>query len=34
MELDRTTIMEYDIENIPDIKPICLKPYYCPYKHK
>ena len=33
IELGRTSVMEYDIETIPDIKPIRLKPYYCPYKH-
>ena len=25
--------MEYDTETIPDIKPIRLKQYSCPYKH-
>ena len=34
MELGRTSVLEYDIETVPDIKPIRMKPYYCPYKHK
>ena len=34
MELGRTSVIEYDIETVPDIKPIRLKPYLCPYKHK
>ena len=34
MELGRTNIMEYDIETVPDLKPIRLKPYNCPYKHR
>ena len=34
MELGRTSVLEYDIETVPDIKPIRMKPYSCPYKHK
>ena len=34
MELGRTSVLEYDIEKGPDIKPIRIKPYSCPYKHK
>ena len=34
MELGRTSVLEYDIETVPDIKPIHMKPYSCPYKHK
>ena len=34
MELGRPSIIEYDVETIPDIKPIWLKPYSCSYKHK
>ena len=34
MELCRTSVLEYDIETVPDIKPIHMKPYSCPYKHK
>ena len=30
----RTSVLEYDIETVPDIKPIRMKPYSCPYKHK
>ena len=34
MELGRTSVLEYDIETVPDIKPIRMKPYSYPYKHK
>ena len=34
MELGRTSVLEYDIETVPYIKPIRMKPYSCPYKHK
>ena len=34
MELGKTSVMEHDIETIPDIKPIRLIPFSCPYKHK
>ena len=34
MELGRTSVLEYDIETVLDIKPIRMKPYACPYKHK
>ena len=34
MELGGTSVLEYDIETVPDIKPIRMKPYSCPYKHK
>ena len=34
MELGRTIVLEYNIETVPDIKPICMKPYSCPYNHK
>ena len=30
MELGRTSVLEYDIETVPDIKPIRIKPYSCP----
>ena len=29
MELGRTSVLEYDIETVPDIKPIHMKPYSC-----
>ena len=29
MELGRTSVLEYDIETVPDIKPIRMKPYSC-----
>ena len=34
MELGRTSVMEYDIETVPNNKPIRMKPYSCPYRHK
>ena len=34
MELGRTSLMEYDIETVRDIKPIRIKPYRCAYKHR
>ena len=34
MELGRTSVLEYDIETVPDIKPIRMKPFSCPYKYK
>ena len=34
MELDRTSVLEYDIETVTDIQPIRMKPYSCSYKHK
>ena len=34
MEIGRTPVLEYDIETVPDIKPIRMKPYSSPYKHK
>ena len=34
MELGRTSVLEYDTETVPDIKPIRMKPYSCPYKQK
>ena len=34
MELGRTSVLEYDIDTVPEIKPIRMKPYSCPYKHK
>ena len=34
MELGRTSVLDYDIETIPYIKPIRMKPYCCPYKQK
>ena len=34
MELGRTSILEYDIERVPNITPIRLKPYSVPCKHR
>ena len=34
MELGRTSLIEYDIETVRDIKPIRMKPYRCAYKHR
>ena len=34
MELGRTSVLEYDIVTVPDIKSIRMKPYYCLYKRK
>ena len=34
MELDRTALIEYDIETVKNIKPIRIKPYRCVYKHR
>ena len=32
-ELDRTSLMGYDIETVKDIKPIGMKPYRCACRH-
>ena len=34
MELGRASILEYDIDTVLDIKPIRMKAYSCPHKHK